>query len=72
MKLAGGIHVAVCLIPIVLLLITLPQKVYIYIGASEAYQLHATTLTQADNLLHTLRYEFFNEAHEISQMSGQS
>ena len=75
MKLAGGMHVAVCLIPIVLLLITFPQKVYIYIGDSEAYQPNATTLTQAANLLatmHTLHYEFCNEAQEINRMSGQS
>ena len=45
MKLAGGMDIAVSLIPLVLLLITHPQKAYIYIYncASEAYQLHATT-----------------------------
>ena len=37
MKLAGGMHVGVSLIPIMLLLITLPQNAYIYISASEAY-----------------------------------
>ena len=43
MTLAGGMHVAVSLISIVLLLLITPtQKA---IGGSEAYQLHATTLT---------------------------
>ena len=41
MKLADGMHVAVSFL---LLLITHPQIAYMYNGASESYQLHATTL----------------------------
>ena len=74
MKLAGGMHVAVPLNSNSAAAYHTPTE-SLYNGDSEAYQLHATTLTQAANLLatmHTLRYEFCNEAQEISRMSGQS